>query len=82
LGFSARETLTAQDAAEERLLSGLRILEGVAFEEVAILGLTRDHPRVRDFVQLGLLAADPDRLRATANGRRVLDRLTTELATA
>jgi oxygen-independent coproporphyrinogen-3 oxidase len=82
LGFSARETLTAQDAAEERLLSGLRILEGVAFEEVATLGLTRDHPRVRDFVQLGLLAADPDRLRATANGRRVLDRLTTELATA
>ena len=47
-----------------------------------ILGLTRDHPRVRDFVQLGLLAADPDRLRATAKGRRVLDRLTTELATA
>ncbi|WP_397420975.1 radical SAM family heme chaperone HemW [Phenylobacterium sp.] len=82
LGFSARDTLTAQDAAEERLLSGLRILEGVAFEEVAILGLTRDHPRVRDFVQLGLLAADPDRLRATASGRRVLDRLTTELATA
>ncbi|WP_397399105.1 radical SAM family heme chaperone HemW [Phenylobacterium sp.] len=82
LGFSARETLTAQDAAEERLLSGLRILEGVAFEDVAILGLNRDHPRVRDFVQLGLLVADTDRLRATANGRKVLDRLTTELATA
>lgn len=82
VGFEVRETLTVRDAAEERLLSGLRILEGVAFDEVAVLGLAPDHPRVRDFVGLGLLAADADRLRATANGRRVLDRLTTELATA
>ena len=81
-GFAARETLTAQDAAEERLLSGLRIAEGVAFADVAVLGLTPDHAAVRDFVGLGLLAPDPHRLRATPNGRRVLDRLTTELAIA
>ena len=81
-GFATRETLTAQDAAEERLLSGLRIAEGVAFTEVAILGLTPDHPVVRDFTAFGLLVDDPGRLRATPDGRRVLDRLTTELATA
>ena len=33
-------------------------------------------------VALGLIADDPRRLRATADGRRVLDRLTAELATA
>ena len=81
-GFATRETLTAQDAAEERLLSGLRIAEGVAFTEVAILGLTPDHLAVRDFVALGLLVDDPERLRATPDGRRVLDRLTTDLAMA
>ena len=37
---------------------------------------------VRDFTALGLLADDRDRLRATPDGRRVLDRLTTELALA
>ena len=82
VGFTARETLTAQDAAEERLLSGLRILQGVPFADVAVLGLTPDHQTVRDFVGLGLLVEDRGRLRATADGRRVLDRLTTELAMA
>ena len=81
-GFATREPLTAQDAAEERLLSGLRIAEGVAFTEVAILGLTPDHLAVRDFVAVGLLVDDPKRLRATPDGRRVLDRLTTDLAMA
>ena len=81
-GFVERETLTAQDAAEERLLSGLRILDGIAFADVAILGLSPDHVAVRQFTELGLLVPDRLRLRATADGRRVLDRLTTELATA
>lgn len=81
-GFAVRETLSPAEAAEERLLSGLRIAEGVRFEEVAALGLTPAHPDVRHFVELGLLADDPARLRATAAGRQVLDRLTAELATA
>ena len=81
-GFSVRETLSPQDSAEERLLSGLRILDGIPFADVAVLDLTPDHPRVRDFIALGLLVDDRDRLRATQDGRRVLDRLTTELALA
>ena len=80
MGFASVERLTPVEAAEERLLSGLRILDGVAFGDVRALGLGADHPKVRQFVELGLLADDASRLRATVDGRRVLDRLTTELA--
>jgi oxygen-independent coproporphyrinogen-3 oxidase len=79
-GRLAREALSPVEAAEERLLSGLRITEGVPFAEVAALGLTPGHPVVKRFVALGLLADDLGRLRATPDGRRVLDRLTSELA--
>jgi putative oxygen-independent coproporphyrinogen III oxidase len=77
VGFE-HEVLTRSEAAEERLLLGLRIDDGVAFKEVAALGLTPG--RVHDLVEAGLLADDPDRLRATRAGRLVLDRLTAELA--
>jgi len=68
--------LNAQAAAEERVLSGLRIEEGVPWAELAALDLDP-----RPFVELDLIADDPERLRATAAGRLVLDRLTTELLT-
>ncbi len=74
--------LSPLDAAEERLISGLRITEGVAFAELTALGLGPTHPTIRRFAELGLLVDDPLRLRATPDGRRVLDRLTTELALA
>jgi putative oxygen-independent coproporphyrinogen III oxidase len=75
---SERETLTPRQAAEERLLLGLRIDDGVGFEEVEALGLSPS--KVRDLVETGLLVDDPQRLRATRAGRLVLDRLTAELA--
>ncbi len=80
LGF-ARETLSPTEAAEERLLLGLRVDDGVAFDELAILGLSADAAKVRHHVELGLLVDDPSRLRATRAGRLVLDRLTGALAT-
>ena len=76
-GFE-RETLTPRQAAEERLLLGLRIDDGVATSEVAALDIAPG--RIGDLVQAGLLADDPHRLRATRSGRLVLDRLTAELA--
>jgi len=82
VGFAEREMLSAIEAAEERLLSGLRIAEGVEYREVAALGLQPDHPTVRRMVGLGLVAEDARRLRATPGGRRVLDRVTAELAGA
>ncbi len=79
VGFPARETLDAREAAQERLLSGLRITEGVPLADVAALEIGPG--RIADLVALGLLADDPQRLRATPAGRLVLDRLTVELAT-
>lgn len=79
LGFATTETLDATAVAEERLLSGLRITDGVARAEVAALAIDPD--KIAHLTALGLLADDPHRLRATAAGRLVLDRLTTELAT-
>ena len=80
VGFT-REILSPIEAAEERLLLGLRIDAGVAFSEVAVLGLSAGADKVRRHVELGLLADDPDRLRATRAGRLLLDRLTGALAT-
>ncbi|WP_091736004.1 radical SAM family heme chaperone HemW [Phenylobacterium immobile] len=80
LGFASVEALDPAQIAEERLLSGLRIKDGVAFAELSALGLTP--AAVLPFIELGLVAEDPERLRATPAGRLVLDRLTFELAQA
>jgi oxygen-independent coproporphyrinogen-3 oxidase len=76
-GFVEDAPLSPRDAAEERVLAGLRVAEGVPRAELDALGF--DPGRLADLVDLGLLAPDPDRLRATPAGRRVLDRLTQEL---
>jgi oxygen-independent coproporphyrinogen-3 oxidase len=78
VGFATREPLTPREAAQERVLSGLRIAEGVGRDELAALAIPAE--RVAHLVSLGLLADDPRRLRATPAGRLVLDRLTAELA--
>ncbi|MFN4177822.1 radical SAM family heme chaperone HemW [Phenylobacterium sp.] len=72
-----RELLTPVEAAQERVLSGLRIAQGVGREEVAVLDILPE--RIARLVELGLLADDPARLRATAQGRHVLDAITREL---
>ena len=82
LGFAERETLSPVEAAEERLLMGLRIDAGVGFAELAPLGLRPDHPEVASLAAEGLLLSDGGRLRATRQGRLVLDWITGRLATA
>ncbi|MCW5576350.1 MAG: radical SAM family heme chaperone HemW [Burkholderiales bacterium] len=79
VGFASRETLTPVEAAEERLLSGLRIADGVPFADLAALRLEPGHPAVQGLAGLGLVAVDAGRLKATPAGRRVLDRVTAEL---
>ena len=77
-GFASQEALDAREAAQERLLSGLRLAEGLPLADVAALAIAPG--KLAELTVLGLIAPDPDRLRATPAGRLVLDRLTTELA--
>ena len=79
-GFATRARLSPEEAAQERLLMGLRIDDGVGWDEVAALGLEPGSAKVADLRALGLIVDDPARLRATRAGRLVLDRLTAELA--
>jgi oxygen-independent coproporphyrinogen-3 oxidase len=79
-GFATRETLSAREAAQERVLVGMRIDAGVGYDEVAALGLSAQHPEVARLTAAGLLVADPHRLRATRAGRLLLDHVTTRLA--
>ena len=82
VGWDERETLSLRQAAEERLLMGLRTLEGVDLGEVAALGLESASPKLGELSDAGLLVREGGRIIATAAGRMVLDRLTVELALA
>ena len=75
-GLEGRDTLTEQEAAEERLLMGLRIDEGVLRTDLAPLPMSA----LSDLVQAGLIQANEARLYATPAGRLVLDRVIAELA--
>lgn len=71
--WSERETQSARDAGEEKVLLGLRTVEGVALDDLAILGRTADAEPLAGLIADGFLAVEADRLRATAAGRPVLD---------
>ncbi|MFT4936909.1 MAG: coproporphyrinogen III oxidase-like Fe-S oxidoreductase, partial [Pseudoalteromonas distincta] len=67
------------EAAEERVISGLRVWPGVTFAEVAPLGLSPDHDRIKGLAGEGLLEKDNSRLRATPAGRLLLDHVVRRL---
>ena len=73
-----RTQLSAVEAAQERLLMGLRTVEGVALGELA--ALAPDPATISSLVGVGLLAHQDERLNATPRGRAVLDRNTHDLA--
>jgi len=77
-GVAERERLSPSEAALERLLMGLRTVEGVALAELAALALD---PATIDRLASGeYIEAGADRLVVTRRGRAVLDRITLELA--
>lgn len=82
VGWAEAEVYDSVATAQERLLMGLRTVEGVAFDELEALALTANHSAVRDYAGAGLLRIQGGRLVATPAGRLVLDRLTTELSLA
>jgi oxygen-independent coproporphyrinogen-3 oxidase len=77
-GLAEEARLSPREAALERLLMGLRTVEGVAMGELAALDF--DPAVLAGLIDGGWLAAEPGRLLATPRGRAVLDRLTLDLA--
>ncbi len=77
-GWIEQEALTPLQAAEERLLMGLRTLEGVELEALAPIGVRSD--ALEALREAGLVRLEARRLIATPAGRPVLDRVIAELA--
>lgn len=73
------QTLTALDAAEERILLGLRTREGVAPAWLAAVGRPLGDARLQDLLDTGLLELFNDRIRATDRGRPVLDAIVRQI---
>jgi oxygen-independent coproporphyrinogen-3 oxidase len=80
-GLASEESLSAADCAEEYLLMGLRLSEGIDLARLtAIGGGALDEARIGALESQGLLARRDSRLAATPKGRLVLNRLILELA--
>ncbi len=77
--------IEAADAAQEALVMGLRLAEGIEkarFERQTGMALEQavDAPRLRQLIAGGLAVSDARSLRATPAGMRVLNSLIAELA--
>ena len=71
--WSEHETLDPRAAAEERVLLGLRTVEGVALAELAVLDRTIEAGALAGLIADGFLMVTAGRVVATAAGRPVLD---------
>jgi len=71
--WSERDSQSPRDAAEEKVLLGLRTVEGVALADLAVLGLTTETGPLSDLLTDGFIAARADRVVPTRTGRPVLD---------
>ena len=81
MAWPARRCLSAADCAEEYLLMGLRLSEGIDLARLAAIGGSAlDEARIGALENEGLLARRNARLAATPKGRLVLNRLILELA--
>lgn len=76
--------LSKSEQADEMLLMGLRLTEGIDLARLAATGGTRPGMRtIRELADLGLLEQlGDDRLRATARGRFVLNTLVLKLSSS
>jgi putative oxygen-independent coproporphyrinogen III oxidase len=80
-GIEQDETLSPQESADEYLLMGLRLAEGIDVGRLKAIGGRRlDAVRLHQLETQGLLRHGKNRLQATDAGRLVLDRLIVELA--
>jgi oxygen-independent coproporphyrinogen-3 oxidase len=80
-GIEQDEILTPQNSADEYLLMGLRLAEGIDEKRLAAIdGRRLDDARLQELEAQGLIERSLKGLRATDSGRLVLDRLIVELA--
>jgi len=79
--WSETTRLDTREAAEERVLLGLRTVEGVAMADLEVLGLTVTAEPVVGLVADGFVGICAGRLAATARGRPVLDTVLKALLT-
>jgi putative oxygen-independent coproporphyrinogen III oxidase len=81
-GLAVDETLTRTEQADELLLMGLRLAEGIALARyAAVAGKPLDPARIADLAQGGLVETTPQgRLRVTAAGFPLLDAVVADLA--
>jgi putative oxygen-independent coproporphyrinogen III oxidase len=80
-GLVSDELLSAEEAAEEYLLMGLRLAEGIDLDRLAAIGgRALDETRMSALEGDGLVTRNGSRLAATPDGRLVLNRLILELA--
>jgi oxygen-independent coproporphyrinogen-3 oxidase len=80
-GIEQDEVLSPQNSADEYLLMGLRLAEGIDVRRLkAIDGRKLDDARLQQLEAQGLVRRAAGRLQATDAGRLVLDRLIVELA--
>ena len=75
------DVLSPADADEERVLLGLRTVEGVPMTVLARLGLKDDGGKLAEMVEGGFLENISGRIRATPHGRPVLDSVLKHLLT-
>jgi len=79
--WAEREVLEPQDADEERVLLGLRTVEGVSLSLLQRLGLSADKGRLADLLADGFVSLKDGRIAATASGRPLLDAVLKALLT-
>ena len=79
-GLEVQEILTPEQRAEEYVLMGLRINEGISLNEVKdISGQALAQSKIDPLLNMGLLKQNGDRLIATQQGRMVLNAVTDAL---
>ncbi|MDP3656050.1 MAG: radical SAM family heme chaperone HemW [Brevundimonas sp.] len=71
--WSERETQSPRDAVEEKVLLGLRTVEGVALADLAALGRTEAAEPLAGLIADGFLSVEAGRVSTASAGRPVLD---------
>ena len=79
--WAERERLEPQGAAEERVLLGLRTVEGVPLALLRALGLSETTGTLAELISDGFLGRQADRVAATPQGRPLLDAVLKALLT-